>query len=143
MSKRMRKWYKVGHYQESFILFDFNEESVIAILELIIDDEQEHSFLVPDQDSVLYKLAATTNNDSRIFSYDPHSPEDAKRVIVEAMDWVEGALPPPVHYHSWPVFLLKSLLFWKYHAIWKGWRLVALIPVEYKNKLDKQQLNGL
>lgn len=143
MSKRIRKWYKAGRYQQGFVLVNFSEETIDAVIELITDDEQEHSFLVPEQDSAIYKLAASTNNDSKLFSYNPHDPEDAHRVILEAMAWIEEILPPPVYYHSWPVFLIKSLMFWKYHAIWQGWRLVALIPVEYKNRLDKQSINEL
>lgn len=143
MPKAIRKWHKIGKYQQSFILYNRNEEYVEGVIELITDDEEEHSFLTHNQDSLMFKLAASTEHASKVFNYDPHNPDDARRVTIEAMQWVEDMLPLPVHYHSWPVFLLKSLLFWKYHAIWKGWKLVALIPKDLKNRLDNEFMNEL
>jgi hypothetical protein len=121
-SDSVRHWYAFGVNYKHFTLINKRNATIDGFIEPLIRDNNENIL-----------VCVVRGNHHKEIAYNGANTEDCERAMDEAMEWIEDHAGPVMVRIPYILLILKSLMFWKWRAVWQGNKIIALLDKKHKD----------
>jgi hypothetical protein len=119
----LRHWYAFGVNYKHFTLINKRNSTIDGFIETITTEGNESKL-----------VCIVRGNQRKEIPYNSSDSVDCERAMDIAMGWVEEVAGPVMVRIPYVMLLLKSLLIWKWRAVWQGNKVIALIDKKSTRK---------